>query len=129
MALGMPSCTLLFCVCMAVWGGFTRLGDKKGFDELPDLFVGMVERAAQQNKGQLVVKDHFRKQELQVLTQEVSQNIAHNGLTLDDDTLRDGNCGLDAILRCLLNLPESQQNSMIRQIIEHFNRHGRIRAL
>ena len=64
---------------------------------------------------------------MESVEQLMSQAVSDNGLRLDHDTVTDGNCGPDAILRNLLRLQLT--HAQARRIVQLFESRGRPAAL
>ena len=103
-------------------GRFVRIG---GNSEVPDYFAFVLHTPSNvQQKVQT-----FRKQELQTVEAEIQSSVGPNGLVLDDSTLRDGNCGLDAILRTIQSLSAEQRSPQMTDLLNVLEKHGRQDAL
>ena len=111
----------LFHIALA--GPFTRLGNSS---TLPDWFVVHIGEGS--GVAHPPVKK-FRKQEVQTIEAEIRAAVGANGLVLDDTTLRDGNCGLDAILRSLSSVPANQLSATGTNLLQVLSTHGRHPAL
>ena len=76
--------------------------------------------------GTLFIAESFRQhhcaQEVDTIRKDLHKVLQPNGLTLNEDTLRDGNCGLDAALRGFAFV-ENPNNEM-RGILESLAKRG-----
>ena len=82
---------------------------------LPNYFV--------QSKG----NKQYVKCEITTVRANINQDVANNGLTLDDETLRDGNCGIDGVLRGLGRL--EQKSQMIEAILKLLEGRGQLHVI
>ena len=71
----------------------------------------------------------FRTQEIQTVEAEIRAAISPNGLALNDETLRDGNCGLDAIIRTIAEVPRETRPAVAAELMHVLEQHGRLAAL
>ena len=91
--------------------------------QLPD-YTGDAPRANVQLPAPRVAKD------LAQITAAIDARAKINGLTIDHRTLRDGNCGPDAILRNLERLqPANDKSSNILGLLAKSDRHIAIKAM
>ena len=71
---------------------YTRIGNS---NSLPDWFAFNLGPQAHARVGEgAALKRKFAKQELQTVESEITESVASSGLSLNDETARDGNCGL-----------------------------------
>ena len=62
-------------------------------------------------------RSEFRKQELQTVESEIARSIVPNQLGLNDRTARDGNCGLDALIRTLECIACETLSAVAKQLL------------
>jgi hypothetical protein len=119
-------CCLLSILCPAIAGSWRHVRIGQPFVDLQDmtaivhcdLLRGRVVRPAIGYE----TPSHFG-----LVRQAMSDAVAENGLDLDTDTLTNGDCGLDAILRNLERLQLS--NARAAQVLRVFRSGGRIAAV
>ena len=69
----------------------------------------------------------YVKCEITTIRANINKDVANNGLALDEETLRDGNCGIDGVLRGLGRL--EQKSQMIEAILQLLERNGRLHVI
>ena len=121
-----------YVACVLSGGPFVRLGAST---ELPNHFAAVRAPATDWQPpasaggvGSGAVR-RFRKQEIQTAEAEIRAAISPNGLALNDETLRDGNCGLDAIIRTIAEVPPESRPAVAAELMHVLEKHGRVAAL
>ena len=73
--------------------------------------------------------DIAAREERQTLHREISAVVEPNGLVLNEDTLNDGNCQLDAVLRGICLTPPQQRTPEMNRIVHLLDTKGRFYAV
>lgn len=94
----------------------------KPTSEYPDLIASLVSTGISKRRT-------FHKQEWQTIAKEIAAKVGTNGLLLDQETDLQGNCGLDAVLRGLNRLPESDHSEPTTAVLQILSRYGRGAAM
>ena len=75
-------------------------------------------------QGKAPKQKQWVKSDISTIRVRINRDVANNGLALDEETLRDGNCGIDAVVRGLGRL--EQKSQMVQAVLALLERSGRL---